>query len=235
MTVPGSLERPITGLSSMATRALLADLIARSEMAGGPRVEITSIGGVDAARRVAAGEACDLVILAADALERLEAQGRLLAGSRVDLVRSEVVAAVPADAPAVRIDTEAELRDAVLAASGIGYSTGPSGTALMALFQRWGLADILKDRLVQAPAGVPVGQLVARAEVALGFQQRSELMGVPGLRLLGALPPGCAISTVFAGAVAATSTQPEAAFSLLRALADPSTLELRRQHGFEAV
>lgn len=223
----------LTGLSSMATRALLADLAAGHAATGGPRVDITSVGGVDAARRVAGGEAVDLVFLAADALDRLEAAGHLRPGSRVDLVRSEVVGAVPAGAPAPRLDDEDALRAAVLAAPRIGYSTGPSGTALLALFARWGLEDTLRDRLLQAPPGVPVGTLVARSEVALGFQQRSELTGVAGIALLGALPPSCAIVTVFSGAVATASARPEAAAALLRAFAAGDTAALRRRHGFE--
>lgn len=224
---------PLTGLSSMATRALLADLAAGHAAGGGPRVDITSVGGVDAAKRVAAGEAVDLVFLAADALATLDAAGHLRPGSRVDLVRSEVVGAVPAGAPVPAIADEAALRAAVLAAPRIGYSTGPSGTALLALFARWGLADTLRERLLQAPPGVPVGTLVARGEVALGFQQRSELTGVGGITLIGALPADCAIVTVFAGAVATAATRPEAAAAVLRAFAAADTADLRRRHGFE--
>lgn len=230
---PGTTAAPLTGLSSMATRALLADLAAGIAAATGIRVDITSVGGVDAARRVAAGEPVDLVFLAADALASLEATGHLRPGSRVDLVRSEVVGAVPAGAAVPSLGDEAALQTAVLAAPRIGYSTGPSGTALMALFARWGLTDTLRDRLVQAPPGVPVGALVARGEVALGFQQRSELTGVEGITLVGALPPGCAIVTVFSGAVAAASTRPDAAAAVLHAFAAPGTEALRRRHGFE--
>lgn len=230
---PATPAPTLTGLSSMATRALLADLAAGHAAAGGVRVDITSVGGVDAAKRVAAGEAVDLVFLASDALDRLEPAGHLRPGSRVDLVRSEVVAAVPAGAPVPSIADEDALRSAVTAAPRIGYSTGPSGTALLALFARWGLADAMRDRLVQAPPGVPVGTLVAHGEVALGFQQRSELTGVDGITLIGALPAACAIVTVFCGAVATPASQPEAAAAVLRAFADPATADLRRRHGFE--
>lgn len=230
---PSPTAAPLTGLSSMATRALLADLATAHAAAAGPRVDIASVGGVDAARRVAAGEPVDLVFLAADALAMLESAGHLRPGSQVDLVRSEVVGAVPAGAPVPAIGDEAALRAAVLAAPRIGYSTGPSGTALLALFARWGLADTLRDRLLQAPPGVPVGTLVARGEVALGFQQRSELSGTGGLTLIGALPPACAIVTVFSGAVAAASARPDAAAAVLRAFAAPDTAALRRRHGFE--
>jgi molybdate transport system substrate-binding protein len=227
----GTPAAPLSGLSSMATRALLADLAADWVAAGGAPLAIESIGGVDAARRVESGEALDLVFLASDALAKLEAGGHLVADSTRALVRSDVAVAVKAGAPCPDIATEPALREVVLAAPSIGYSTGPSGTQLLKLFERWGIAEALRGRLVQAPPGVPVGTLVARGQVALGFQQRSELVHLPGLSLLGPMPPEAAIVTVFAGAVARTSRRVDDAAAVLAHWASPATAERKRQHG----
>ena len=232
--MPDSPTTPLNGISSMATRQLLADLLASWQAQGGQAVAMASVGGVDAARRVAAGEAFDLVVLASDAIDALTAAGHLLAGSRVDLVQSAVAVAVPADAPQPDIGSEAALRAAVLAAPSIGYSTGPSGTQLLQLFARWGITDQLQGRLVQARAGVPVGSLVASGEVALGFQQRSELIGLAGITLLGDLPAPVQIHTIFSGAVAASSQQPDAARALLAWLAAPATAAAKQRHGMAA-
>lgn len=225
---------PLLGLSSMATRALLAELLGAWQAQGGAPVAMASIGGVDAAKRVAAGELVDVVVLASDAIDKLLAAGHLLAGSRVDLVQSAVAVAVPAGAPVPDISSDAALRAAVLAAPSIGYSTGPSGTALLALFERWSISAQVSPKLVQARAGVPVGSLVANGEVALGFQQRSELVGLAGITLLGDLPPAVAINTIFSGAVAATSTRPEAVRALLAWLAAPHTAAAKQRHGMAA-
>ena len=99
------------------------------------------MGGVDAARRVHDGEAFDVVVLAADAIDKLVAAGRIVAGSQTELVRSGVAIAVRRGAPRPGIDTEEALREAVLAARTVGYSTGPSGVALQKLFERWGIAE----------------------------------------------------------------------------------------------
>ncbi len=224
----------LRGLSSMATRALLADLV-REAADPGVQVGFESVGGVDAARRVAAGEACDLVVLAGDAIARLQAAGAVLPGSRVDLVRSAMAVAVPAGRPHPDIDSEASLLQAVAEASTLGYSTGPSGDHLLALLERWGLRQRLAARLVQAPPGVPVAALVARGEVALGFQQLSELRGVDGVDVVGLLPPGAEYVTVFAGAVAAASTAAQAAQQWLQWAASPATEALKRRHGMTPV
>src|SRR5204862_8314473 len=182
----GKVDR-VTGISSMAMRHVLAELGDAYEQQSGQPVVIVSVGGVDAARRVADGEAFDFVVLASDAIERLEAGGRVDPGSRTDLARSAVAIAVAAGATRPDVSTESAIRDAVLRARSIGYSTGPSGAHLVRLFERWGIADAIAPRSVQASPGVPVGTLVARGDVELGFQQLSELMHVPGIDVIGLL------------------------------------------------
>ncbi|HEY0821567.1 MAG TPA: substrate-binding domain-containing protein [Rhizobacter sp.] len=223
---------PLRAISSMATRQVLAELADRWREAGGAPLQIESVGGVDAARRVEAGEAFDLVFLASDALAKLAAAGHVNAASTRAIVDSSVAMAVRAGAARPEVGSEDALRATVLAARAIGYSTGPSGTALLKLFERWGIADTVKPRLVQARAGVPVGSLVASGEVELGFQQLSELMNLEGITLLGGMPPGLAITTTFSGAVATRAKHPDAQ-AVLDFMAAPATAELKRRHGMD--
>lgn len=224
---------PLTGISSMATRQVLADLLELHARQGGPAVLVESVGGVDAARRVQAGESFDVVFLASKAIDELIAAGKVLPGSRVDLVKSGVAVAVPAGAQRPDIGSEQAVRDAVMSARSLGYSTGPSGVALVKLFERWGIASDIQGRIVQAPAGVPVGSLVAKGEVALGFQQLSELMNLPGIDVLGPLPPEIQIITTFSAGVSATSRQPDAVRALLQWLADPVTAGIKQRNGMD--
>lgn len=224
----------LRGISSMATRQCLAELAQLYQACSGRRLEMESVGGVDAARRVQAAEVFDVVVLAADAIDKLLASGHVVPGSRVDLVRSQVVVAVHQDAPLPDISSEAALRQAVLSARRVAYSTGPSGVALAQLFERWGIAAQMRDRIVTPPPGVPVGTLLAQGRVDLGFQQRSELQGVPGIAVVGPLPPPVHIVTAFAGAVGAHSTQIQAARELLAFLASPAATPAKHKQGLEA-
>jgi molybdate transport system substrate-binding protein len=140
---------------------------------------------------------------------------------------------VAAGAARPAIGSEAAVRDAILAARSIGYSTGPSGAHLTRLFERWGIAGTIAPRIVQAPPGVPVGALIARGEVELGFQQTSELMHLPGIEVLGALPPGIQATTVFAAAICTASGQKEAARALLAFLTSTQAEPAKRAHGME--
>ena len=219
----------------MATKPLLADLVALYKaQAPDVLVQLESVGGVDAAKRVQAGEAFDVAVLASDAIDKLIASGHVLPGSRVDLVHSGVAVAVPAGAPVPDIATEEALRQAVLSARSVGLSTGPSGVQLAQLFVRWGIAEQIEGRMVQAKPGVPVGALIAQGEVALGFQQLSEMMGVPGITVLGPLPDAVQITTTFSGSVAATSGQADAVRAMLSFWASVACAETKRRHGMDA-
>lgn len=223
----------LKGISSMATRLLLNDLAAAYQRSAGVSVDIEAVGGVDALKRVQAGEPFDAAFLSADAIDKLIASGQVLPGSRVDLVRSGVAVAVREGAVQPDISSEEAVREAVLAARSLSYSTGPSGVALAQLFERWGIADQIKARLITAPPGVPVGSLVAKGEVELGFQQLSELLPLAGITVLGPLPPAIQIMTTFSGGVCATSQQPDAVRAMLVAMNAPETEPLKRCHGME--
>jgi molybdate transport system substrate-binding protein len=221
-------------ISSMATRQLLAELAEAHQRSTGVEVRLESVGGVDAARRVAAGEVLDLVVLASDAIVKLTATGALRAFSSRALADSPVAIAVQAGAPRPDVSSAEALRQALLQARSIGYSTGPSGHALLQMLERWGLVETLRERLVQAPPGVPVGTLIARGEVELGFQQRSELMHLDGITVLGGMPPSLEIISSFVGAIAATSAHPEQAAALLDFMGSGTAAAVKRRHGMDA-
>jgi len=218
----------------MATRRLLADLVAAfAATSPDSEVLVESVGGVDAAKRIAAGEAFDGVVLASGAIDTLSVQGHVVPGSRVDLVRSPMAAAIPAGAARPSIETEEAVRQAVLSARHIGYSTGPSGDHLLVLFDRWGVGAVVKDRLVQARPGIPVASLVASGEADLGFQQLSELLNVGGIEILGRLPEAIQGTTTFSGGIARASTQVERVREVFAFMASPAVASIKRAHGME--
>ncbi len=217
----------------MATRQVLADLVQAYTAQTGVSVAIESVGGVDAAKRVQAGEALDVVVLASDAIDKLQAAGHVVAGSKLNVVHSGTAVAVRAGAALPDLSSADAVRAAVLAARSVSYSTGPSGVALAQLFERWGIAPQVQDRIVTPPPGVPVGLLVARGEVELGFQQLSELIHVGGITVVGPLPPEIQITTTFSAAVCATSSQPDAVRALLAFLCSDAAADAKRRQGME--
>jgi molybdate transport system substrate-binding protein len=194
-----------------------------SSVAGAP----TSIPG-----RLAAGEPVDLVIMAGDGLDRLIADGRIVAGSRVDLARSGIGVAVRAGAPRPDLSSVDTFMRALRQAKSVAHSSSASGIYLKGLFRRLGLYDTLGDRIRQVE-GQPVGAVVARGEAEIGFQQVSELLPVPGIDYVGPLPPEIQQFTVFAAGIAAHTREPDGARALVAYLTAPAAAPIIRQSGME--
>lgn len=227
------MPEPLKMISSMATRELLVALAQQYTRESGVEVRPEAGGGVDVAKRISAGEVFDVVVLAANAIDKLIAEGRVV-GERVDVVRSGVAVAVRAGAVTPAIATEQDVKAAVLAAPSLSYSTGPSGVYLEQLFARWGILEQIRARIVVPPPGVPVGALVADGRAALGFQQLSELMNLAGVTVLGPLPDSIQTVTIFSGGVCAASAQSAAARALLEYLVAPPARSVKQRFGMDA-
>jgi molybdate transport system substrate-binding protein len=225
----------IKGISSMATRQLLAELVTDYKKTTSVDIAIESVGGVDAAKRVQVGEAFDVVILASDAIDKLIAAGHIDPTSKVNLVNSGVAVAVKEGSKTPDISSETAVKAAVLAAKTISYSTGPSGVALAQLFEDWGIEPEIANRIVKAPPGVPVGSLVAKGEVELGFQQLSELIHLDGISIVGPLPPEIQITTTFSAGVSTASTQADAVRAMLTYMASPAAAAAKLRQGMEVI
>lgn len=223
---------PLKLLSSMAAREVLAELIRGFTAHTGVRVEAEAAGGVEVARRVQAGEAADVVVLSDTAIDKLIAAGQLRPG-RVDLVKSGVAIAVRSGTARPDISTEAAVRAAVERAGSLSYSTGPSGVYLEKLFARWGILDAVRPRIVVPPPGIAVASLVADGRAALGFQQLSELLNVPGVDVLGPLPAAIQTITTFSAGVGVRCAQPQLAARLLDYLRLPAATPVKQRYGME--
>ncbi len=191
------------------------------------------MGGVEAAKLARAGEPVDIVALASKVMKSLEAEGYVARGSIMDFVRSEIAIAFPAGAARPGVEGEQAVRQAMLEARRVCYSTGPSGDHLKALCEKWGVAECVLGRGLVAPPGVPVASLVARGDADLGFQQLSELLGQPGIEIAGSLPPEIQAVTVFSAGVPSTSAEREAARAFVAYLASAGTCGAKRRHGME--
>jgi len=223
----------IVGISSMATRQILAELSTAYRQKTGRSVAIESVGGVDAAKRIRAGEKFDIVVLADDAMKKLEAEGFLKAGSRVGFAESSIAVAVRAGTKRPDLTSEASTKAAVLAAQSVGYSTGPSGTHVLKLLEKWGVDPKDTKKVVQAPPGVPVGTLIARGDVELGFQQMSEFLEVQGIEVAGLLPAEIQSVTLFACGVGAQAGNEAGARDLIGYLTASDTSATKWTHGME--
>ena len=175
--------------------------------------------------RLARGETADVVILDGGSADELAKRGLVRAGTKVDLAQSQIGMVVRAGVAKPNIGSVEAFRRMLLAVKSIGYSDSASGTYLSTtLFAKLGVADQVagKSRKVRGPpSGEPVAAVVARGELEIGFQQVSELIDIPGVTFVGAIPSELQPGFSFAGAITAAAQQPDAARALLRFLASP--------------
>ena len=220
-------------LASVVMKETYLELVPQFEKASKHKVVTIWSGTADIMKRMKAGESVDLVIVAVKSLDELTQLGKIVPGSRVDLVKSGVGVAVRAGAPKPDVSSGDALKRALLSAKSIGYSTGPSGVYVAGLFQRMGIADEMKPKSKQPPSGASVGEMIARGEVEIGFQQISELVHVAGIDFLGPLPPDIQQITVFSSGVHAGAKAPGAAKALVKFLTSPAAVPIIKKNGLE--
>ena len=222
LLLPGAAgAAEIKVLSTQATEQAYRELAPQFEQASGHKVSTIFTGTLDVQKRIAAGEIYDVILMAGPAIDDFIKAGKIVPGSRVDIARSGVGVAVKAGATKPDISTTEAVKKTLLAATSIGYSTGPSGVYLTGLFQRLGVADAIKGKLKQTPTGVFVGSIVASGEAQIGFQQVSELAHFPGVDFVGPLPADIQEITVFSAGLQVGAKEGEAAKAWLKFLTAP--------------
>jgi molybdate transport system substrate-binding protein len=222
-------------LAPNATKPIVAEAIARYETATGDRVTVAWAGTEAITRRIGEGEAADVVVNAAQNIDRQIRDGILVDGTRTDFSRSAIGVAVRHGQPHFDPSSVEAIRQALLMAKTIAISSGTSGRHLEAVFQRLGIADAVNGRLRQPPSGAQIGEMLARGEAEIGFQQVGELMHVQGIDFLGPLPGDLQSVTVYSSAIHAKAGSPQAARKFLEVLAAPDLAEVIRRSGMEPV
>jgi molybdate transport system substrate-binding protein len=218
-------------IASNAVKEIVVDVVPAFEKASGHKVAMTWAGTEAIAKRIAEGEIVDIVLIAAANIDKLIADGKLVAGSRTDIAKSGVAIAVRAGLPKPDVSSRDAVKNAVLNAKSIAYSSGPSGNYLVGLFKTMGIADQIKDKVKQTPSGVQVADVLARGEADLGFQQVSELLHRHDIQYLGPLPPDIQHTTVFSAGLHPAAPQPDAAKALVKFMTAPEAGAIIRKSG----
>ena len=172
--------------------------------------------------RLDRGEPADVLIMVGYALDDLVKNGKAIADSKIDLVKSPIAVAVKSGTPKPDISTPDALKRALLAVKTVAYSDSASGVYVSTeMFGKLGIADEMKDKARKIPA-TPVGEIVARGDAEIGFQQMSELKPVEGIDIVGPLPDELQKITIFSAGIATVSKEPDAGKALIKFLASPA-------------
>jgi molybdate transport system substrate-binding protein len=204
-------------------KTVMLDLAPDFERTIGAKVVITWGSANGLLKELETGAGGDLAILTAEAIDGLIKEGKVVAGSRVDLARSGIGLAVRKGAPKPDIGSPDALKRALTAAKSVAHSrTGMSGIYFPTVLARLGIADEMKSKIVTPDPGTPVGEVVARGEAEIGVQQISELLPVAGIEIIGPLPASLQKITTFSAGVLTAAKEPDAARALVKFVASAS-------------
>jgi molybdate transport system substrate-binding protein len=185
--------------------------------------------------RLERGEPADVLIMVGGALGDFIKQGKVVAGSSVDLVKSPIGIAVKSGAPKPDISSADAVKRALLAAKSVAYSDSASGVYVSTeMFEKLGVTDAMKDKAKKIPA-TPVGEIVARGDAELGFQQIAELRPVSGIDIVGPLPNDLQKITVFSAGIATVSKEPDAGRALIKFLASSAARDAMIKSGLDPI
>jgi len=185
--------------------------------------------------RLARGEPADVLIMVGYALDDLAKQGKVVGDSKVELARSPIGIAVRAGAPKPDIGSVDALKRTLLAAKSVAYSDSASGVYVQnELFKRLGIEEEMKGKSRMIPAE-PVGEVVARGDAEIGFQQISELKTVHGIEIVGPLPAEVQKITIFSAGIAAGAKEPAAGKALIAFLGSPAAAPVITKSGLDPI
>jgi len=224
---------PIRVLSTLAVMGAMRELATQYETETGIAIDADFAPTVALLNRLRANEPADIAILTAQGIDDLTREGLIRPGSRTDIALSYVGLAVKAGAPRPDIGSVEALTATLLAARAVAYSKiGASGIFFAGLLDRLGIADAVNARAVIVPSGFTAERLVS-GQADLAVQQISELMVVPGIEVVGPLPPEVQTVATFSAGLLAASRQSGNARALLRFLASEAIAPVLRRAGLE--
>ena len=222
-------------LTAGAYKSAALELVPEFEKKTGHKVTIENDTAGALARRVAAGESFDVVVMPPAAMAPLLGS-KLIESSAKPLARVGIGVAIKQGAPVPDISTVEAWKKSLLAARAIAYtdpaSGGTAGTYLANLFEKMGIAAELKPKTVLVKGGL-AGEKLLTGEADIAMQPSSELLAVPGTVLVGPIPLDVQTYILYSGAVSIGARDQAAADALLRALWGPGKEDILKKKGME--
>jgi molybdate transport system substrate-binding protein len=235
MSEATSEKDTVRALCGLAIMGAVEQTILPAYRASGHEAHITWEPTTKLMERINAGERGDVVVLISWAIDELIDREIITAKSRTPIARARLGLGVRAGEPKPDISTVDAFRQALLDAPSIAYSrAGASGIYFEQLIDQLGIGDDVRAKSVVIPAGL-TGEPVARGEADLAVQQISELMSVPGIDVVGPVPPEVQTSTDFEAAIFTGAANPAGARRFITALTSPEARRAYEATGLIAI
>lgn len=237
ITIAAAAE--IKVIAGSAVTPVMSDLIPAFERASGHKVLSDFDGAIgEMTNRLLKGEAADVAVVSGEQIDTLMREGKVVAGSRIDIARVGVGLFVRKGAAKPDISSVEAFKQAMLTSKSIGYNDPAAGAPvsiyLIGLFERLGIASEMKQKTTAFKQRSERFEAVARGDVEIGFNQISEIVAVPNVDFVGPLPPPIQRYTLFASGIVAAGSQKDAGAAFVQYINSPSARAIWKAKGFES-
>jgi molybdate transport system substrate-binding protein len=222
-------------ICTMSCKEALIELVPVFERENAYVLDVTYGSGPALAKQISSGVRADIFVGPEDFSGPLIEEGRLIGETRTAFAHSGAVFAVKQGAPKPDVSTPQKMKEALLAAKAVCYSGGASGIHFVQACERLGIADAVAAKLVKPRPGEMVGPVLVRGEADIGVQQPAELLPVPGVEIIGPLPPELRQTIVYGATVFTGSTQREGNQAFIDFMRSHAAREVLQHTGLDPV
>ena len=230
-------DAPANELKILAPRSMwtvLNKIGPQFEANSGYKLTVVSDIAATLADRIIEGEPFDIFVGPPAQMNRVVRNNKVLAETRTAIAHSGIGVEVRAGAPKPDISSSEAFKSALLNAKSIGYlkQEGTSGAYLHSLFERLGILDAIRAKVVRPETDI-VSELVAKGEIELGLVVITQIMTTPGVELVGPIPHELQSYVRWSGGVSAKSAAPQVARDLLNFLTGETAIPVLKAQGME--
>jgi len=225
----------VTVICTQSCKEALIELVPVFEREKGFAINVTYGGGPNLAKQISGGLSADIFVGPEEFSGPLIKEGRLNGNKRTAFAHSSAAFAVKAGTPKPDISSPQKLKEALLAAKAVCYSGGASGIHFVQACEKLGIADVVAAKLVKPRPGEMVGPVLVRGEADIGVQQPAELLPVPGIEIIGPLPPELRQTIVYGATVFTGSTQREGNQAFVDFMRSHAAREVLHETGLDPV
>ena len=222
-------------ISSYGMHAIMVDLGPQFEKATGNKLNIAyDTSSVRLKKQIDTGEAFDIAILTTDVIDDLIKEGKIIADTRSDIVRVPIGIGIRSGLPKPDIGSVDGFKRALLDAKSFAYTQGSvSGNYMLQLFDRLGIADVMKSKITVPPVGTTAVELVSKGEVQMNVDLIPEMLLWPNVEIVGPLPAALQNDLRFAAGVGSRARERGASKALIEFLTAPAAIRVIKAKGMQ--
>jgi molybdate transport system substrate-binding protein len=223
-------------LCSNGFHAAMEKLAPQGQTAGGHPVKVEFGASANFKRAIEGGEPFDLVIVTPQILADLIKEGKVAAGTQVDLASTGTGIAVRAGQPKPDVSSPQAVKKVLLDAKSIAYVKVGAGTpAILDMLNGLGISQDVASKTVFEPGAEASMKSLAGGQTDVAFALISEILASPGVQLAGPLPQEYQKRVIMSAGIASATKNREAVNGIVKSLTNARAAAAIKAAGMDPI